>query len=129
MRSRREELNTNQTLQIKFRGLQRSEALETDIREKIDKLNHLCRDIAECTVTVESPHHHQHQGHLHHVRIVLRARGKEIIVNPEHAGAHAHEDPFVAIHHAFAAAERQIRDAERGPRAIDRRHSDAETVP
>jgi ribosome-associated translation inhibitor RaiA len=99
---------TAQTLQITFRGMQRSAALTADIEAYASKLEHVCPELLRFNVLVEAPHHHHHQGRLYHVRIVIQIPGKDIVASHERHDAHAHENPHVAVRDAFAAAERQL---------------------
>ena len=95
-------------LDITFRGVPHSEAVETRIREKTTKLEQLCDQIISCKVAVEAEHHHQHQGNLYHVRIDLSVPNKQIVVSREHHDKQAHEDVYVALRDAFDAARRQL---------------------
>jgi ribosome-associated translation inhibitor RaiA len=47
-----------QPLQITFRDIPRSDALETHIREKADKLDEFYEHIMGCHVVLEQPHGH-----------------------------------------------------------------------
>src|SRR5450631_1851443 len=49
-------------LQIRFLGMEPSEALESAARKKADKLDQLCPSIMSCHVNIEQTHKHQHQG-------------------------------------------------------------------
>ncbi|MEC4749795.1 HPF/RaiA family ribosome-associated protein [Methylomicrobium sp. Wu6] len=97
-------------LQIIFRGIPPSEAVEARIREKATKLERFNEHIMSCRVAVESEHHHHHQGNLYHVRIDITTPGKEIVISREHHDNQAHEDAYVAIRDAFNAATRQLED-------------------
>lgn len=99
-----------QPLQITFRNMDHSAALEANIREKAVKLAQFCEDIMHCRVVVESHHKHQHQGNLYHVRIDLTVPDQEIVVSREPGAHHSHEDPYVTIRDAFNAATRQLQD-------------------
>lgn len=121
-------------LQITFRNMTPSAAIEQHIREKAAKLESLCERITGCHVTVEAPHRHHHKGKAFHVRIDLIVPGAEIVINrapkrlrsvkageteeivndvvenhrpSKHA---AHEDMYVAIRDAFNAAGRKLQD-------------------
>lgn len=95
-------------LEITFRGLPHSDAVEARIREKTAKLEQLCDNIISCKVVVEAEHHHQHQGNLFHVRIDLSVPQKHIVVSRDHHDKQAHEDVYVALRDAFEAAKRQL---------------------
>lgn len=97
-------------LQITFRGLEGTEAIEARIREEASRLERHHGKLTACRVMVESRHRHHRKGHLFHVRIDLTAPGGEIVVSREPADEHAHEDLYVAIADAFQAARRRLED-------------------
>lgn len=92
-------------LQVTFRDIPSSEAVETRIHEKAEKLNRFYDRIMGCRVVVEMTQRHKHQGKLHSVRIDLTVPGAELVAN------HAQdEDVYVAIRDAFTAITRQLED-------------------
>ncbi len=95
-------------LQVTFRNLPPSDAITASIRKHADKLNQFYDRIMSCRVVVEAPHQHHHKGNLYQVRIDLTVPHKELIVNREPPAHQAHEDIYVAIRDAFAAAQRQL---------------------
>jgi cold shock CspA family protein/ribosome-associated translation inhibitor RaiA len=103
-------------VQISFRGMQPSDAVEAKIRERAAKLDRFYDRLMSCRVVVESPHRHHHQGKLFHVRVDLTVPGGELAVTREPAEHHAHEDVFVAVRDAFDAAQRQLEDYARRQR-------------
>lgn len=92
-------------LQITIRDVEKSDALETHIRDKAKKLDEFFDHIMSCRVVVEMPHKHHHQGKQFNVRIDLGVAGGEIVVNRDHA-----EDVYVALRDAFDAAKRKLED-------------------
>jgi ribosomal subunit interface protein len=109
-------------LQISFRNMPPSPAVETDIREKVAKLEEFDDRIISARVVVETPHRRHRQGKLFHVRITLRVPGCEIVVSREPAAHHAYEDVYVAIRDAFDDARRQLEDHAREARADVKAH-------
>ncbi|MEO6162561.1 MAG: HPF/RaiA family ribosome-associated protein [Candidatus Binatia bacterium] len=124
-------------LQITFRHMPPSPAIEENIREKAAKLDDLHDGIMGCRVAVEAPHRHHHKGKAYVVRIDLTVPGGELVINREpkrlvakkangaeepegnftelhepskHA---AHEDVYVAIRDAFNAAGRKLQNHAR----------------
>jgi len=96
-------------LEIDYRNLEPTPALTAAIRKKTDKLEQFYDRITGCHVTLEAPHRHHHQGKQYQVHIRLTLPGKVLAVR--HAsGQQAHEDAYVAIRDAFAAAQRQLED-------------------
>src|SRR3989338_4532656 len=104
-------------LQITIRDVEHSEALETHIRDKAEKLDEFFKHIMSCRVVVEVPHKHHHQGKQFNVRIDIGVPGSEIVVNRDHA-----EDVYVALRDAFDAAKRQLDDYARKIRGDVKKH-------
>lgn len=92
-------------LQITARDFELTDAIDTLIREKAGKLETFYDRIMGCRVMLETPHRHQHKGHLYNVRIDMTVPGAELVVKRE-----PHEDLYVAIRDAFDAARRQLQD-------------------
>jgi ribosome-associated translation inhibitor RaiA/cold shock CspA family protein len=109
-------------VQITFRNVARSDAIEAKIRDRAAKLDTFYDQITGCHVTVEAPHRHHHQGKLFQVGVDLIVPGAELVVNRAPREHHAHEDVFVAIRDAFDAARRQLEDYARQRRADTKLH-------
>lgn len=114
-------------LEITFRGIPHSDAVETRIREKATKLEQFCENIVSCKVAVESEHHHQHQGNLYKIRIDLAIPNKHIVVSRDHHDRQDHEDIYVALRDAFDAAKRQLEEHLRMQRGEVKNHRAAPT--
>lgn len=95
-------------LQITFRDIPPSEAIEAAIREKAQKLERYFDRITSMRVTVEAPHKHHHKGKLYEISIDITVPGHEIVVSKDNHDKHQHEDIYVSIRDAFAAAQRQL---------------------
>lgn len=98
-------------LQITARNIELTEAIETAIRKKAEKLDQYSDRIMACRVVIECPHKHHHKGVLYNVHIDLTVPGAELVVKRE-----PNEDLYVALRDAFDAAGRQLREH------IDRGH-------
>jgi ribosomal subunit interface protein len=109
-------------VQLSFRGIAHSDAVEASIRERAEKLEQFYDRITSCRVVVETPHAHHRKGRLYHVRIDLTVPGREIVVGRDPAAHHAHEDVHVAIRDAFDAARRQLQDHVRKDRGDVKSH-------
>lgn len=109
-------------LDISFRNMDHSPAVETRIREKVGKLSRLYNRIVGCTVVVEAPHRHQHKGKLYRVHIDISVPGKDLVVDRAKPLDHAHEDVYLAVRDAFKAAERQLEDHARRMRGDVKSH-------
>jgi cold shock CspA family protein len=136
-------------LQITFRDMPPSKAIEANIREKAAKLDSLYDGIMSCRVIVDAPHRHHHKGKSYQVRIDMTVPGGELVINhapkrlaaakslrPEEleqqlAESHqpskqaAHEDVYVAIRDAFTAAGRKLQDYARRRRGKVKVHEPA----
>jgi cold shock CspA family protein/ribosome-associated translation inhibitor RaiA len=97
-------------LEIVFHNLDRSDAVETLVRERVAKIELMRGDITSCRVTVEAPHKSHQQGNLYSVRIDLHYAGGEVLANRAPSAHHAHEDVYVAVRDAFNAVRRQLQD-------------------
>lgn len=113
-------------LQITFKNLDHSDAIEAELREKAVYLERFASDIMSCRVVVEAPHKHHHKGNIYHVSIDITLPGEEIVANRRPDEHQAHEDVFVAIRDAFDNARRQLEDYVRKQRGKVKTH---ETLP
>ncbi|HVY64396.1 MAG TPA: HPF/RaiA family ribosome-associated protein [Gammaproteobacteria bacterium] len=111
-------------LEIQFRNMDASEAVEAAARESVAKLERLADSIVSCRVTIEAPHRRHQQGNLYSVSIDLRYAGGEAVANRAPTAKHAHEDVYVALRDAFKAVRRQIEDRVRVRRGDVKRHSE-----
>jgi cold shock CspA family protein len=96
-------------LQVTFRNMPRSDAVEQAIRERAERLDRFCDRVMGCRVLVET-RHRRRQGNLFHIRIDLTLPGREIVVSREPTLHRAYEDVYVAIRDAFDAAGRRLED-------------------
>ena len=97
-------------LQVSFRNMDRSDAIEARVREKAEKLEKYYGRLTSCRVMIEAPERRHHKGKLFHVRVELGVPGRELVVSRHPKDKHAHEDVYVAIRDAFQAARRQLED-------------------
>jgi cold shock CspA family protein/ribosome-associated translation inhibitor RaiA len=118
-------------LQITFRGIESSGAVQEWIQEEAAKLETFYRPIMGCRVAVEAPHRHHRRGIQYHVRIDLTLPGGELVVkhqpNPRSRAFQeqkakiskrletgiAHKDLRVAVADAFRVAGRRLQDHAR----------------
>lgn len=103
-------------LQITFRQMDASPALEARIRQRVDELEQYCDRITACHVTVEAQHRRHQQGNLFRVSVDLVVPGREITVGRGKDRNHAHEDAHVAVRDAFDALRRRLEDHVRAAR-------------
>ena len=70
-------------LQITFRHIEASEAVENNIREHAGELEQFYDQIMSCRVVVDASHKHHQQGMLYLVHIDVNVPGKELVVSRE----------------------------------------------
>jgi len=111
-------------LQITFRQMEPSPAIEARIRELATKLEIFSSQITRCHVIVEPLAHHQRQGALFDFHLNITVPQREFAIR---GGArphdHSHEDPYVALRDAFRAARRKLQDYERRRRRDTKIHT------
>jgi ribosomal subunit interface protein len=112
-------------LEISFRNMDPSAAVEARIREKAAKLERFHDRIVNCTVVVEAPHRHHHKGKLYSVRIDVSVPGADLVVDRAKPLDHSHEDVYVAVRDAFNAAARRLEDHTRRMRGHVKNHNNA----
>jgi len=100
-------------LQITWRGVPPSPALEADIRENAAKLEQFFDPVISCRVVIECPQTHRRHGNLYRLRIDVHVPGHTINVSRDAQVDHSHEDMYVTIRDAFDAARRQLQDHAR----------------
>lgn len=92
-------------LQIIFRDMVPSDAVEAQIRERVKKLEVFYPHIIGCKATVGIAGKHKHQGQLFNVRLDISVPGSELVVNRD-----KHEEFYVALRDTFDAAKRQLEE-------------------
>jgi ribosomal subunit interface protein len=112
-------------LQISFRHMEHSEAIELLVREKAAKLDTFADHIISCRVVVEPVGKHHQQGNLYDVRIDLTVPGEEIVVTHEPSQHTEYKDIHVALRDAFDSARRQLEDYVRRRRGAVKSHETA----
>jgi ribosome-associated translation inhibitor RaiA len=70
----------NIPLQITFKNMAASEAIEARIRDAAAKLESFYDEIMGCRVLVEAPHQHHRRGKQYHVRIDITVPGSEFAI-------------------------------------------------
>lgn len=109
-------------LQITFKNLDHSDAIEAKIREKAAHLERFAENIMGCRVVVEAPHKHHRKGNIYQVRLDMTLPGDEIVANRRPDLHQAHEDVYVAIRDVFDHARRQLEDYVRKQRGKVKSH-------
>jgi ribosome-associated translation inhibitor RaiA/cold shock CspA family protein len=110
-------------LQITFRHMDPSPALEARIRQRAEELDRFFERITACRVVVECGNRRHQQGNVFEVHIDLTVPGAEIVVGRDSGANHAHEDAHVAVRDAFDAARRRLEDHARDRRGAVKQHA------
>src|SRR6516162_1441051 len=121
-------------VQITFRNMARSEAIEEWIRAEAAKLDTFYNRIMRCRVAIEVPHRHHRKGSSYRLRIDLIVPGEEIVVKRQPSLSHRvqqlgeteikkqlelktqHKKLRRAINDTFKAAGRRLQDYARRQR-------------
>lgn len=109
------------TLQVTFRNIDTSEAVERKVRERAGELERFFDRIIACHVVIERPRRRR-QGDLYRVGIDLTVPGKRIAVRRSPGDDEAHRDVYVAVRDAFDAARRRLEDHARRMRGSVKAH-------
>ena len=107
---------------ITFRHMESSPAVETRVRELANHLGVFSDRIQSCRVVVDSPHRHHHQGKVFNVKVQLGLPGEDVVVEMERPQRDGHEDVYVVLRDAFDAAKRQLQQRMSSLRGDERRH-------
>jgi putative sigma-54 modulation protein len=98
-------------VEIHFHGIEKSEAIEERVREKVSKLEKHFSRMTHCRVVLEAPHRSPQKPKVFQIKIEIGLpRRQPIVVCHEREGSHANEELPLAIRDAFAAALRKVDD-------------------
>jgi len=109
-------------VQITFRHMESSAAVETRVRELADHLGVFSDRIQTCRVVIDSPHRHRHQGKVFNVTVQLMLPGDDVVVDMERPQRDGHDDVYVVLRDAFDAAKRQLQQRMASLRGDEKRH-------
>ena len=95
--------------QIVFRDMAPSSALSADIESRVERLSaHYPTLLRACRVVVDRPHESHTNGNHYRVVIELTTPKGSVVVSKEHGERAEHEDAYLSVRDAFAAAERRL---------------------
>lgn len=92
-------------LQVTFRNMPHSDAIEAKIIEKSAKLDRFFDRIMSCRVVVDETQRRQHKGKIYSIHLDVTVPGKELAISRQE-----NEDPYVAVRDAFNAAVRLLEE-------------------
>jgi ribosome-associated translation inhibitor RaiA len=100
------------TVQITFRHMESSPAVEAAVHEQVERLVRRHPHIDTCHVTIDAPHLHQRQGRHFHVCVQADGRGVGSVASRGADLDPAHEDVYVVLRDAFRAVHRELEVSE-----------------
>ena len=96
-------------LEISYRDVPKTDALEALVREKVGKLEQVCDHISSCRVAIEQTHKHPNSGSPYRVRIDMTVPpGHELAVVENPGEGNQYQPVETVIRHAFESARRQL---------------------
>ena len=109
-------------LQITFRHMDPSPALEARIRELASHLERHSQHIQRVRVVIEPPSGHHRAGPFD-VTLEIALPGEEIALRTENAAGATHPDPYAAVNEVFRTGERRLSEYEDKRRRDVKAHS------
>lgn len=109
-------------LQITFRHMEPSPAVEARVREHIDHLERFHGRITGCHVVIEPPPAHRRKGGPFEIKVDLTVPGREIAVRSNGAEHAAHADVYVALRDVFDSVRRLLQDVVHQQRGNVKHH-------
>lgn len=95
-------------VEVHFHGIEKSEAVEQRVREKVAKLKKHFTRMTSCRVAIEVPQRTADRPKVYQIKIEIGVpRRALVVVSHERTGSHANEDLPLAIREAFEAALRK----------------------
>jgi ribosome-associated translation inhibitor RaiA len=99
-------------VEVRFHGIEKSDAIEQRVREKVAKLQKHFERMTSCRVGIEAPQRNLLKPKVFQIKIEIGMPGrKPIVVSHERVGSHASEELCLALRDAFEAATRKVDDA------------------
>ena len=106
-------------IEVTFSNIDKSDAVEELIKNKVSKLEKSYHDITSCHVYLDKPHKRKDQSY--EVRLEVRVPGADFAVSGNPGDHHKHADINIAIRDSFKAMEKQL--ATRKHKSASRRHT------
>ena len=120
--------SVQQPLQITYRDVMQSDAIDELIREETDRLERFYPRIVSCHVTIERAHRHIPMGAPFHVRIEIALPGGQVTIKADPQARResdaygVHKDAALTVREAFRRAKRRIQDFSRLRRGDVKHH-------
>ena len=99
------------TPEISYRGIRKTDALESLINSKISKLERFYHPISSCRVSIEKVHDHPNGGSPYKVRLdIMVPESREIVVNKSPDDGVKGTPLNALVRDAFAIANRRLKE-------------------
>lgn len=96
-------------LQITWRDVDSSEALEATIRRHAEKLREFATGITKCHVVVGKSQGRHRQGNLYSIHLEIHVPGQPISITRDPGDEAEHEDMYVVVRDTFQAAYKRLK--------------------
>lgn len=107
--------------EITYRNVEKTNAIDSLIQEKINKLERVCNYISSCHIAIEKIHDRPSSGSPYRVRIDITVPpGQEIVADSSPGDTNQYVDVDTVIRDAFGMAQRQLRELARQQRDSDK---------
>jgi ribosome-associated translation inhibitor RaiA len=100
-------------LQITFRGMTASPAVESLIRRRSARLEHFHDRIIRCHVVIDTPHQHSRKERGYTVHLDITTPTGPIAISHDHGADPSHHELDIAVRNAFDTATRRLEDEVR----------------
>ena len=96
-------------VEIHFHGIEKSDAVEQRVRDKVAKLQTHFERMTSCRVGIEATQRSPQKPKVYQIKIEIGIpRRQPIVVTHGRVGSHANEELCLAIRDAFEAALRKV---------------------
>ena len=115
--------------EISFHQVEKSEAIDALIRDKIEHLEQFCDHISSCAVVIERPHLHERSGNPYRVRLDIHVPpGHEVVAIAGLEHNDMHDELHTVVIDAFDKAERQLKSLTDKQQGETKRHEEPVAV-
>lgn len=123
-------MGMEEPLEVSVTDIDKTEALESLIDERGERLERVCADLVSCHVAVSRPHEHQNSGSGYRVRVEARVPPNQQFISTEHSShGDLHDQVETVVRRAFEAMERQLKEHSERVRDARRNQTDEEEAP
>jgi len=108
-------------LEISYRGVDKTDAIEALVHEKVAKLEKVCNYISSCHIAIEKIHDRPSHGSPYRVRLDITVPpGHELVADSNPSEQNQYVELDTVIRDAFSMAERQVKELSRRQRESDK---------